>query len=226
MADVSVVIPVFNNADSLALLNQKLIDTISHRLREIIYVNDGSKDRSHDILKTLSGKNKCIRIIDQDNQGQQKAILNGLRVAKGALIVVMDADLQDDPNCISTMLSNYKVSNSTYFVKRMGRYQSLGKMLTSVTLKSLIWLNSSLHFKAGSYYLLDSRTLKKVLILADVCKHIYMTVIVAHASESIRYVDAHRVKSEKSSYNFIKRFKAGLVAVFCSFECLLYLRKQ
>ncbi len=221
MRDLSVVIPVYNNEDILPLLNRKLIESTLGRLKEIVYVNDGSIDDSLNVLTKLSEQNDFIYVINQQNLGQQKAIQNGLKKTQGELIVVMDADLQDNPMHIADMILFHKKHGFSCFIKRNGLYQGIGKMFTSMILKTIIWAMSSLHYKAGSYYLIDRFTLLKVLHLSDKCKNVYMSVLVAHASENIGYINAKREKSQKTGYNFKRRLKAGISAVRCSFECLL-----
>lgn len=220
MRDLSVVIPVYNNQESLPSLTKKLIESVPKRLKEIVFVNDGSKDTSLDVLIKLSGQYDFVRVINQRNFGQQKAIQNGLKETTGTLIAVMDADLQDNPIHLVTMVVFYEEHGCTCFIRRKGVYQGIGKMLTSMMLKTIIWITSSLHQRAGSYYLIDRPTLNKALDISENCNNTYMSIIVAHVSKKIGYMDAKRGKSQKSGYNFKKRLTAGITAIKCSFECL------
>jgi len=101
LGGISVVIPVFNNRESLSQLHSRLVEALDSLSEpyEILFVDDGSTDGSHDILQRLSAESGAtIHIGLSRNFGQHPAIHAGLSHAKGQLLVLMDADLQDDPN--------------------------------------------------------------------------------------------------------------------------------
>ena len=103
----SLIIPVYNNEPTLQELNSRITKTFSD-LREdyeIFYVDDGSRDKSFEILKAFSNKNSHIKIIKlMRNFGQSQAILAGFQYAKGDVIVTLDADLQYNPEDIPKLL--------------------------------------------------------------------------------------------------------------------------
>jgi glycosyltransferase involved in cell wall biosynthesis len=97
---VSIVLPVFNEEESLHLLNQKITETMNSRswAYEIIYVDDGSGDRSADVIRELALRNDHVRgIILRRNFGQSAATAAGIDQADGDIIVIMDSDMQNDP---------------------------------------------------------------------------------------------------------------------------------
>lgn len=100
MLKFSVVIPVFNEEESLMVLHRevkKAMDTFGSPY-EIIYVDDGSTDSSLDILKEIKNKSDNIRIISfKKNYGQSTALYAGFKKAEGEWIVTLDADLQNPP---------------------------------------------------------------------------------------------------------------------------------
>jgi len=104
---VSVVIPLLNEADSLRELEQK-IEIVFNDIQckyEIIYVDDGSTDKSFEVIKDLHRKNnrvKCIKF--RKNYGKSAALAAGFDAAKGDFVITMDADLQDDPSEIPELL--------------------------------------------------------------------------------------------------------------------------
>ena len=105
---VSVIIPVFNEADSLPLLHQALHNALDNNPKpwEVVYVDDGSKDESVEILATLASDDPvhtCV-VEFRRNFGQTAAIAAGIDYAQGDIIVLMDADLQNDPEDIPMML--------------------------------------------------------------------------------------------------------------------------
>jgi glycosyltransferase involved in cell wall biosynthesis len=105
--DVSVVIPLLNEEESLPHLYTKLTSTLVQMGRpyEIILVDDGSTDRSFEILKGMQARDPRVQVIRfRRNFGQTAAFSAGFDLARGDVIVTMDADLQNDPNDIPTVL--------------------------------------------------------------------------------------------------------------------------
>jgi len=106
--DVSVVLPVYNEASVLELLIEKLSSKLKglNRSHEIICVDDGSTDGSYDILRTLAGAHTCIRILHfPENMGQTAALDAGIQASCGRYVILMDADLQNDPDEIDMFIS-------------------------------------------------------------------------------------------------------------------------
>ncbi|MBN1126421.1 MAG: glycosyltransferase [Sedimentisphaerales bacterium] len=97
--EISVVIPIFNEQECLTRLHQEIVDAVAHRYAyEIIYVDDGSSDDSFSILSTLHAEDPNVRVVRfRKNFGQTAALAAGFRLARGRVIVPLDADLQNDP---------------------------------------------------------------------------------------------------------------------------------
>jgi len=98
--DISVVVPVYNEEDSLNELFERLsknLDSIGKKW-EVIFVDDGSKDNSFEILMKLFQSDKRIKVIKlRKNFGKSYALKAGFDNARGKIIITLDADLQDDP---------------------------------------------------------------------------------------------------------------------------------
>lgn len=106
--DVSIVIPVFNEEQAIQLLYDKLKNILEAfgRESEIIFVDDGSKDRSYEILKQLAGIDKNVRVFRFDsNNGQCKVLEKGFHEARAETVVTMDGDLQNDPADIPKLIT-------------------------------------------------------------------------------------------------------------------------
>ena len=105
--DLSVVIPVYNEADNLEPLHERL-HAVLPRLGlayEILFVDDGSVDRSPEILRKLVSLDPRVRVIGfERNAGQSAAFDAGFRRARGKIVVTLDADLQNDPADIPKIL--------------------------------------------------------------------------------------------------------------------------
>ena len=98
--DISVVIPVFNEEESLVELNNQILDSIDkNKTYELIYINDGSIDQSKNILSTLASKNSNIKLINfYKNKGKADALNAGFYFSSGKIVITLDSDLQDDPS--------------------------------------------------------------------------------------------------------------------------------
>lgn len=97
---ISVVIPLYNEEDSLIELHEKIISNLENFLidYEIIFIDDGSIDSSWSVIKNLcssSKKTKGVQFLK--NYGKSMALSEGFKLAKGKIVITMDADLQDDP---------------------------------------------------------------------------------------------------------------------------------
>ena len=111
---ISVVIPVYNNEDSLHALHGRLCDVLGNMNAdyELLFVDDCSKDDSWEVLKKLYHKEKRVKVVKLTrNFGQANAIAAGLDLAGGEVVVVMDADLQDKPEDIPLLIEAMEKSN-------------------------------------------------------------------------------------------------------------------
>jgi len=106
--DVSVVVPLFNEEESLEELYERVVKVLTDAgySFEVIFVDDGSKDNSFEVLKSLRNRDKRVKIISfMRNYGKSAALAEGFRVARGDYVITMDADLQDNPEEIPSLIS-------------------------------------------------------------------------------------------------------------------------
>lgn len=100
MLDLSIVIPLFNEEESLPELTQWIEQVMQREgySYEIIYVNDGSTDNSWAVIQELAANNTHIKAVSfRKNQGKSAGLNQGFKAASGAVVITMDADLQDSP---------------------------------------------------------------------------------------------------------------------------------
>ena len=98
--DISVVIPLLNEEESLLELHDWITNVMqfNHYLYEIIFIDDGSKDRSWDVVEELRSLDSNVKGIKlQRNYGKSAALQKGFELASGKVVITMDADLQDSP---------------------------------------------------------------------------------------------------------------------------------
>lgn len=106
--DVSIVIPVYNEAENVKPLYRELRDVLNrlHNEWEVIFVDDGSTDGTFNVLADLKAEDKRIRLIRfRANAGQTAALDAGFKAAHGDAVVTMDGDLQYDPRDIPALLA-------------------------------------------------------------------------------------------------------------------------
>jgi glycosyltransferase involved in cell wall biosynthesis len=99
--DISVVVPLYNEAESLPELEQWIARVMQQNgfSYEILFINDGSTDNSWQVIKELQTKNPCVKgVCFRRNYGKSPALNTGFRAAKGDVVITMDADLQDSPD--------------------------------------------------------------------------------------------------------------------------------
>lgn len=109
MPDLSVIIPVFNEEESLPRLWPELRDVLETLplTFEVIFVDDGSRDGSAEIVRALREADRRVRLVRlKANAGETAATDAGFRAARGRWIVTMDADLQNDPRDIPRLLAH------------------------------------------------------------------------------------------------------------------------
>jgi glycosyltransferase involved in cell wall biosynthesis len=131
---ISAVIPVYNSDGSLELLTQRLyrvLDAHSEHF-EIIFVNDGSRDASWQVISKLVTANPCIRGINfMRNYGQHNALLAGIRAAKYDTIVTLDDDLQHSPEEIPRLLDKMDEGYDVVYGSPEEEKHSLSRNLAS-----------------------------------------------------------------------------------------------
>lgn len=112
--DISVIVPLYNEAASLPELFAWIerVMTANKFSFEVIFVNDGSTDKSWDVIESLREKSKNVRGIKfRHNYGKSPALFCGFRAAEGDVVITMDADLQDSPDEIPELFSMIKNEN-------------------------------------------------------------------------------------------------------------------
>ena len=106
--DVSIVVPLFNEAESLLELYQGIIEALEQTKFsfEVLFVDDGSRDGSFDIIREIRQKDDRVRAVRlRRNYGKSAALAVGFESVNSNAVVTMDADLQDDPTEIPAMVS-------------------------------------------------------------------------------------------------------------------------
>ena len=166
---ISLVIPMFNEEENIRELyerSKKTLETIGSH--EIIFVNDGSRDRTLEKILELADKDKNVKIIDfSRNFGHQTAITAGMDNSQGEAVVIMDGDLQDTPETILELVKKWKEGYEVVYAKRRTRKDSFFKRATAYAFYRIIKkiANIDITEDTGDFCLLDKKVidaLKKI----------------------------------------------------------------
>jgi glycosyltransferase involved in cell wall biosynthesis len=142
--DVSVIAPVFDEVENLRPLHERIVAALAGRRFEVLYVDDGSRDGSSRVLDEIAATDPRARVLHfRRNYGQTAAIAAGLDHARGAVIVPIDADLQNDPADIPMLVAKLDEGFDVVSGWRRDRQDAaLSRVLPSVAANSLIsWIS-------------------------------------------------------------------------------------
>jgi dolichol-phosphate mannosyltransferase len=213
MKKISVVIPVYNNEESLQLLYEKIISAIktynNSFTHELIFINDGSQDQSFSILKKLYEKDPAgvIIINFSRNFGQMAGILAGWKYATGDAVINISADLQDPPEQIEKMLFEWENNHDIVINYREARNDDLSSAITSkIAYKLFKYSLPNLPPGGFDYALLDRKAMDAVNSITEKNRFYQADILwVGFTIKYLPYVRNKRVHG-KSGYNFVKRF--------------------
>ena len=125
MKKISIIIPAYNEKESLPILYErlsKLMDNMKEYNFEILFVNDGSKDKTIEIIKNMREKDNRICYVDfARNFGKEIAMIAGLDYATGDCVIFMDADLQDPPELVPELVKYWEQGYDDVYAKRRSR---------------------------------------------------------------------------------------------------------
>ena len=164
MKKITIIIPAYNEEESLPFLYErleKLINSMENYEFEILFVNDGSKDSTINLIKEYREKDPRISYVDfSRNFGKETAMIAGLDYATGDAVIFMDADLQDPPELIPEMIKYWEEGYDDVYAQRKSRAgESFLKKFTSKMYYRVLQMLTSVPIQkdTGDFRLLDRR---------------------------------------------------------------------
>ncbi len=164
MKKISIIIPAYNEEESLPLLYDRLNKVISNLENyefEMLFINDGSKDNTLKIIKELREKDARVSYVDfSRNFGKEVAMIAGLDYAKGDCVIFIDADLQDPPELIPELIKYWEEGYDDVYARRKSRKGEtfLKKFTSKMYYKVLQSLTRvEIQKDTGDFRLLDRR---------------------------------------------------------------------
>ena len=211
---ISAIIPVFNEEENLPILVPRLIEVLNRTGKpyEVIFVDDGSSDRSRAVLKKVQAEVPSIRIVAlKENRGLSAALWAGMREARGEILVTLDSDLQNDPSDIPRLLEQLdRYDMATGW--RQKRDDPWSKKISSkVGNRVRNWLSGeTIHDSACTLRAFKKESVKNSPVFNGM--HRFMSTLVR--MEGYRIVEVpvahHPRKHGKSKYNIRNRLWRGL----------------
>ncbi len=142
---LSVIIPVYNEVESIKVILKRVQDT--NLVSEIVVVDDGSKDGTRDVLKTLDGQGGVRIILHEQNKGKGAAVRTGMQAATGEVLLIQDADLEYDPRDYPELLKPIEegLADVVYGSRFLGRAHRVTMFWHLVANRMLTFLTNILY---------------------------------------------------------------------------------
>lgn len=215
MKDLSIVIPVFNNVDTIERLYLQLEDALRslNLTWEVIFVNDGSLDNSWNIINQLSSDKENIKGLGLSrNFGQHQAIVAGIDNAFGNYIVIMDCDLQDAPNDIEKLVRAAEKGYDIVYTKRKKRKHDFLKSILTVIYKKIFRFisNKDYSFEYGSLVLFNQQVAREFRRFKEGHRLYLQSLIWLGFNSTELTVEHQKRNSGRSSYTFSKLFNLAI----------------
>ena len=216
----SVVAPVFNEEATVEAFTKRAIAALAGVPFELILVNDGSTDRTPELLDRLADEDDRVRVIHfSRNFGHQEALTAGLDHAGGDAVVMIDADLQDPPELMVTMLERwYRGSDVVFGVRERREAETRVKLMTARWFYRLFsrLTDLDLQSNSGDFRLLDRRALDALLAMPERNRFIRgMTVWVGFNQSAVHYErDPRYAGSTKFTLRRMLRFSLDAIFSF------------
>ena len=212
MSKLSIIVPVYYNADTLELLYADMKEKILHKLGdyEIVFVDDGSGDDSWKIMNEIRQRDenvKCVKL--SRNFGEHAAILAGLSRCSGDCAVTKQADLQEDSELILELYESWKRGNKVVYAVREERDDPALKKFFANIYYAIVRKFIDKNMPRGGFdcYLLDRQVIEVLLGMEE--KNSSLTLQVLWVGFSPDLVYFHRKEREigESRWTFAKKFK-------------------
>jgi glycosyltransferase involved in cell wall biosynthesis len=221
--DISVFVPVYNEEESLEILNNKIAESLNSTKYsyEVIYVDDGSSDKSFDILKSLAQANSNVKVIKfRRNFGQTAAMSAGIDVAEGTVLIPMDSDLQNDPADIPRLMekidegfdvvSGWRKDRKDTFINR--------KLPSMIANKIISWLSGvNLHDYGCTLKAYRCEVLKDIRLYGELHRFIPICASWVGAKVTELPVNHHERQFGESKYGINRTFKVILDLILMKF---------
>ena len=218
MSKISIVVPVYYNADTLELLYQDMREKILGKLGdyEIVFVDDGSGDDSWQVMNSLRSRYPHIRLVRLSrNFGEHAALLAGLSVCTGDCAVTKQADLQEDSGIILEMYESWKRGNKVVLAVRKERKENPVKVFFANLYYALIRriVNKNMPVGGCDCYLIDRKVIEVLQRLDEKNSSLTLQVLWAGFKTDMIYFVRQDREIGKSRWTLAKKVKLVMDSV-------------
>lgn len=213
---LSVVIPVYNEEENLAILQQRLTAVLQPLVRdyELIFIDDGSTDSSLTILQELAEENPHIRFLGfTRNFGHESATTAGLDCASGDAVVIIDADLQDPPDVIEEMIRLWEEGYDVVYGRRSVRKKERwSKRISSYIYYRLLRRIAEVDIPVdtGDFRIMDKRIVDFFRQLRERNRFVRAEIAWLGGNTTEVVYERESRHAGETKYNFWKRLKLSL----------------
>lgn len=211
--ELSLFLPVLNEEENLRPMHAKIQEALNSlgKSAEVIYVDDGSTDRSLQVLREIAAEDSRVRVISlRRNYGQTAAMSAGIDAAKGEILIPMDADLQNDPSDISRLLEKLNEGYDVVSGWRKNRKDKLimRKIPSKIANKIISWIGGvPLHDYGCSLKAYRREVIQDVKLYGEMHRFIPIYASWAGARVTEIPVDHHARTMGKSKYGISRTIK-------------------
>ena len=217
---LSVVVPVYNEEEVIGETLKRLksvLDALPMRY-EILFVNDGSRDHTLQILRPACRDDARLKLIDfSRNFGHQTAITAGMDYAEGDAVVVIDADLQDPPECIPEMVALWESGYEVVYGKRKSRKgESVFKRFTAAAFYRILnrLTDEEIPVDTGDFRLLDQKVVQALRSVPERGRYVRGLISwIGYKQTAYEFERAERFAG-KTKYPLKKMFSLARDAVY------------
>lgn len=213
---ISVVVPVFNEDLVAKTIYNRLTEVLARASvsYEIIFVNDGSEDKTESIVKEICSEDNCVKYLSfSRNFGHQIAITAGMDESNGDAVIIIDADLQDPPELILEMIKKWKEGNHVvYAVREKRKGESIFKLVTAKVFYRVLKKVTAVDIPVdtGDFRLLDRRCIDVLSIMRERSRFVRgMVSWLGFNQCEVKYVRDERLAGE-TKYPLSKMVKFAL----------------
>ncbi len=212
---ISIVIPVYNEEKNVREIYDRITATSSSfgLPHEVIFVDDGSKDKTYEILKSIQAKDTNVKVVKlAKNYGQVYALLAGFEFIRGDVVITMDGDLQNDPRDIPRFIIKIKQGYDFVGGWRYNRRDSIARKLISKFTNLIIGLRAGrrLHDYGCALIAIRKEIINNLKDYGRTARFIKPLIVRLTDSVCEIKIAHHHRKSGVSKYSFLKISKVGL----------------
>lgn len=214
--DLSIIVPIYNEKDNIHILYERLKNVVSKITSnyEFIFINDGSKDNSFELIKTISSNNPNVKYINfSRNFGHQVAVSAGIDKCNGNAVVIIDADLQDPPELINDLYLKLKSGYEVVYAKRKSRKgENFAKKYTAKFFYRILQKITNFHIAVdtGDFRIIDKKIVHLLKRMPEQHKYLRGQISWLGFNQSYIEYDRDPRNAGKTGYTYRKMLKFAI----------------